>query len=144
MATTAKKSTTAKAPATASTGSKRKASTAKKATTAPAKAKAPKSKLAQASAKGEVKFYRQRANGTCRRLPYLAPGTETRQQAEQVAARRSKGETLLTIADSLNVSKATVRRLETGLLLAQAIEAGEHDQAWDGKPGELILETTAS
>lgn len=95
--------------------------------------------LAQAAAKDEVKFYRQRANGTLRRLPCLAPGTPERKKAEAVAARRDKGETANAIAGDLKLSKATVRRLITGLLLAHAIEAGAHDAAWDGTSGASVL-----
>lgn len=100
------------------------------------------SKLAQAAATSEVKLYRQRRNGTYRRLPYLAPGTPQRKQAEQIAARRAKGEALPAIADDLKLSKSTVRRLEVGLALAKEIEAGQHDAAWDGKPDtHLVLES---
>ncbi len=86
---------------------------------------APKT-LRDAAAAGAVRLFRQRKNGTLRSLPYLAPGTDQRTQAEAVAARRDKGETVGTIAEDLNLSVATVRRMITNLLLAQAIEAGEH------------------
>lgn len=65
---------------------------------------------------------RQRGNGTLRRLPYLAPGTPERKAAEAVVARREKGDTIDALCKDLNLSKATVRRMITGLLLAHAIE----------------------
>lgn len=110
-------------------------------TTNPAAKKpaAKKPALAQAAAKGDVKFFRQRGNGTFRRLPYLAPGTPERKAAEVVMARREKGDTIDALCKDLKLSKATVRRMITGLLLAHAIEAGEHNKAWDGKADRVIL-----
>ena len=111
--------------------------------TTPAKKPAAKkpalSKLAQAAAKGDVKFYRRRANGTMRRVPYLAPGTAERKAAETVVGRRDKGETIQAICEDLKLSKATVRRMITGVLFAQAVEAGDHDKAWDGKASEITV-----
>ena len=97
--------------------------------------------LAQAAAKGEVRFLHQRANGTLRRLPYLAPGTPERKRAEHVAQRREKGQTIDAIAGDQKLSKATVRRLLSGLMLARAVEAGTHDKAWDGTAGAKIVLT---
>lgn len=107
---------------------------------APAKRAASKpTGLAAAAATGKVKFYRQRANKTLRNLPYFAPGTDTRKAAEAVQKRRDNGDTIGAIAEDLNASVATVRRMITGLLLAQAIEAGEYDKAWDGTEGPEII-----
>ena len=104
--------------------------TARKTTTKPAEPKT----LKDAAAAGTVRLFRQRKNGTLRSLTYLAPGSAARKEAEAVAARREKGETISSITDDLNVSVATVRRMITNLLLAQAIEAGEHADKY--KPGE--------
>ena len=104
--------------------------TAKKSTTKPTEPKT----LQDAAAAGTVRLFRQRKNGTLRSLTYLAPGSAARKEAEAVAARREKGETIGSITDDLNVSVATVRRMITNLLLAQQIEAGEHADKY--KPGE--------
>ena len=107
--------------------------TAKKTTTKSTEPAAPKS-LKEAAAAGVVRLFRQRKNGTLRSLPYLAPNSESRAEAETVAARREEGETIGTISEDLNLSTATVRRMLTNLLLAQAIEAGEYADKWT--PGE--------
>lgn len=115
---------------------------------APAKAPARKSAtpaptqnatLAQAAAAGSVRFYRQRRNGTMRNLAYFAPGTTDRAQAETVTKRREAGETILAIADDLKVSVATVRRMEAGLVLAQQVEAGDHDRKWNGQDAAVVV-----
>lgn len=109
----------------------------------------PAAKLAPAEAKPEVKpeprtliealstgqacLLKVRANGTRRSLPYLAVGTEQRNQAEAVARMREDGQTVDAIAEALKVSTATARRFITNLDLAHAVEAGQHDKAW--KPG---------
>src|SRR4051812_43265160 len=59
-----------------------------------------------------------RANGTKRSLPYLSVGSEGRKEAEAVAARVVKGETVPAIAEDLKVSLATARRFITNLVLA--------------------------
>ena len=108
----------------------------------PAAKTAPKPTLAQAVVKGDVRLFHQRQNGTLRRLPYFAPGTAERKRAEAVAKRRDAGETIDAIAADLKMSKATLRRVITGLLLAQAIEAGEHDKAWKGDTKDVVLSQT--
>jgi hypothetical protein len=107
----------------------------KAATPAPAKT----ATLAQAAAAGAVTFYRQRRNGTMRNLPYLAPGTPERIQAETVAKRRADGDTIKAISDDLKVSVATVRRMVTGLLLAEQIEAGDHDGKWKPEDKSVLV-----
>lgn len=132
--TTATKRATAKKAPAKSTSTKPKA---------PAKRAAAKpTGLAAAAANGKVKFYRQRANKTYRNLPYFAPATEPRKAAEAVQKRRDNGDTIGAIAEDLNASVATVRRMITGLLLAQAIEAGQYDKAWDGS-AEIIVNGAA-
>jgi hypothetical protein len=101
--------------------------------------KAAQSGLAAAAATGEVKFYRQRKNQTLRFLPYYARGTDSRKAAELIQKRRDNGETIGAIAKGMNASVATIRRLITGLLLAQAVEAGDYDAKWDGKAADLVV-----
>lgn len=115
---------------------KPKAATAKKPA---ASGKAAQPTLAQAAAEGDVKFFHRRQTGTLRYLPYLAPGTEARKQAEAVAKRREAGETVGAIAEDMKTSVATVRRMITGLLLAQQVEAGDHDKAWKRGDKQLVL-----
>ncbi|MBA2739111.1 MAG: helix-turn-helix domain-containing protein [Nocardioidaceae bacterium] len=95
--------------------------------------------LAKAAAQGTARFYRQRRNQTLRNLPYLAPSTKERTRAETVAKRREAGDTIATIADDLKVSVATVRRMLTGLLLAQQVEAGMHDGKWNGADKSVVV-----
>lgn len=105
--------------------------------------KAPaKPTLAKAAAKDTVRLYHQRRTGTLRHLPYLAPGTPERKQATAVAKRRDAGETIDAIAADLKMSKATVRRLVTGLALAKEVEAGTHDAEWDGNEAKVVLTAT--
>ncbi len=107
----------------------------KAATPAPAKT----ATLAQAAAAGNVRFYRQRRNGTQRKLTYLAPGTADRAQAETVTKRREAGDTIQAIATDLRVSVATVRRMEVGLVLAQQVEAGDHNSKWNGEDAKVVV-----
>jgi uncharacterized protein HemX len=135
---------------TSTTATKRKAAPAKATATKPKAAprgKAPAKRaaaakptgLAAAAASGKVKFYRQRGNGTTRHMAYFAPSTEARKTAETVQKRRENGDTIGAIAEDLNASVATVRRMINRLLLAQAIEAGQYDKAWDGTEGAEII-----
>ncbi len=130
--------TTTKTPA-----AEKKAAPAKPAKAQPRKAATPApaqtATLAQAAAAGTVRFYRQRRNGTMRNLTYLAPGTTDRAQAETVTKRREAGETIQAIANDLKVSVATVRRMEAGLVLAQQVEAGDHDGKWNGEDARVIV-----
>lgn len=95
--------------------------------------------LKEAAALGVVKLVRKRKNGTLRHLPYLAPGTGQRKDAEAVAARRAKGETINAIAEDLKASIATVRRMVTNLELAQEIEAGEHANKWNVGDNQVVI-----
>jgi|SRR5665811_2052070 len=108
--------------------------TAKKTTAKTEAATTEPKSLREAAAQGAVKLVRQRKNGTLRHLPYYLPGSDLRKEAEAVAARREKGETIGAIAADLKLSIATVRRMITNLLLARAIEAGEYADKWT--PGE--------
>lgn len=95
--------------------------------------------LQEAASLGVVKLVRKRKNGTLRSLPYLAPGTTPRKDAEVVVARRAKGETINAIAEDLRTSIATVRRMETNLVLAQEIEAGEHADKWTVGEKQVVI-----
>lgn len=109
--------------------------TAQKATKAPASAKAA-SKPADSPATlwADVKFYRLRKVGTARRLPYLAPGTTERKDAEKVAAQIAKGKTVADLAATTGKSPSSVRRLVAAVELAHEVEAGDYaDQIKDGK-----------
>lgn len=127
--TTAKR-TLAKKPAA-------KPQTAKK---EPAAAPEPKS-LLDALTTGQAVLLKVRANGTRRSLPYLAPGTPQRTQAEAVARMRGEGKTVETIAEELQVSIATARRFVTNLALAHAVEAGTHDAAWTKGTRDVVVHT---
>jgi len=85
-----------------------------------------------------------RANGTKRSLPYLSVGSEGRKEAESVAARVAKGETVPAIAEDLKVSLATARRFITNLVLAHDVESGRFDKGW--KPGakEVVVHTVTA
>jgi DNA invertase Pin-like site-specific DNA recombinase len=100
--------------------------------------------LKEAASLGVVKLVRKRKNGTLRSLPYLAPGTTQRKDAEAVVARRAKGETVNAIAEDLKTSVATVRRTETNLLLAQEIEAGEHADKWTVGDKQAVISVVES
>lgn len=76
--------------------------------------------------KGDEATYRKvRANGTARRIPLLAAGTEARTVAEGIVAARNEGTTMKAIAADLHVSVPTVRRMINSLLLTQKHEAGQ-------------------
>jgi DNA invertase Pin-like site-specific DNA recombinase len=107
-----------------------------------AKASKPEPKtLIEALTTGQAVLVKIRANKTVRSLPYLAPGSDQRKQAETVAARVKKGETLSAIAEELNVSLATARRFLTNLSLAHDVEAGKHDKAWTKGTKQVIVRT---
>ncbi len=127
--------TTTTKPAAEKKAAPAKPAARKAATPAPAQT----ATLAQAAAAGNVRFYRQRRNGTMRNLTYLAPGTAERAQAEAVTKRREAGETIQAIANDLKVSVATVRRMATGLLLAKQVEAGDHDSKWNGEDAKVVV-----
>jgi hypothetical protein len=95
--------------------------------------------LKEAASLGVVKLVRKRKNGTLRSLPYLAPGSTQRKDAEAVVARRAKGETINAIAEDLKTSIATVRRMESNLELAQEIEAGEHADKWAVGEKQVVI-----
>ena len=99
---------------------------------------APKT-LKEAASAGAVKLVRQRKNGTFRSLPYLAKDSDLRTQAETVTARHEKGETITAIAEDLQSSVATVRRMITNLQLAHEIEAGKYADKWTVGQKQVII-----
>jgi hypothetical protein len=83
--------------------------------------------LAALCAAGSVRLYRQRAVGTWRALPYLAPDTAGRETAEYLAELLEDGASVAQAAADTGLSKATVRRAIENLALAYDIEAGDYD-----------------
>jgi hypothetical protein len=79
-------------------------------------------KLVQAAYDGTVTFSKVRGTGTLRHWPVLAKGTPARKQADDIAARRAKGETVEAIAKAMHKSVPTVRRVITALAFTQEIE----------------------
>jgi DNA-binding NarL/FixJ family response regulator len=83
--------------------------------------------LVPAAAEGKVKFHRERANGTTRRVQFLAEGTAEREVAEWVVVQRGEGRTMKAIAAEMHVSVPTVRRLINALMLTWEVEEDAED-----------------
>lgn len=135
MTATKTGSTKAKATPAAQTAAKKPTQTAKKAGSA-AKAATPAKKPAESAQPmwADVKFYRLRKVGTARHLPYLAPGTPERKDAEKIAALIAKGQTASEVGQATERSVSTVRRLVAAVQLAEDVESGAYDNAInDGK-----------
>lgn len=115
----------------------------KDASTAPAAEPAPASGstglLRAAASAGTVRFYRQRANGSTRAIPYLAEGTEGREVAEWVAARTDDGASVATVAEETGLSRATVRRTLAALALTEEVEDGDLDDLYEDGVTEIVL-----
>jgi hypothetical protein len=62
-----------------------------------------------------------------KRVRLLAPGSQERKLAEEIARERDNGVSIREIARSNNLSNSTVRRYITRLLLTQEVEEGVHD-----------------
>jgi len=99
----------------------------------------PSTRLAAACAARTVALYRQRATGSLRRLPYLAPDTTAREVAEWFALRRDEGQRVAAIAAEAGVSRVTVRRTLVALDLAEAVEDGDLDDLYDEDTVALVL-----
>lgn len=138
---TAKKTTTTKPATKASTANATPAKQEAKPKAAPKEPTAAPvpTTLVEALTSGAAQLFKVRANGTKRSLPYLKPGSTDRLQAEHVVGRRDKGETVAAIAADMNVSVATVRRFITNLLLAQEVETGKYDAAWNKDSKEVVV-----
>jgi DNA-binding NarL/FixJ family response regulator len=83
--------------------------------------------VVEQAAEGQVQFHRQRANGTTRRVQYLAEGTTDREVAEWVLIQRSEGKTMKALAAEMHVSVPTVRRMINALLLTWEVEDDAED-----------------
>ena len=95
--------------------------------------------LAALCAAGSVRLFRQRGTGTLRALPYLAPGTPTRETAEYLAELLEDGASVAQAAADTGLSKATVRRAKENLALAYDIEAGDYDDLVEDGLDAVIL-----
>ena len=79
-------------------------------------------RLTAAARTGTVKFYRQRANGSTRAVPYLKPDTEAREIAEWIANEVETGKSVAAVAAEVGLSRATVRRALAAVALAEEVE----------------------
>jgi len=86
--------------------------------------------LAAAVAEGRIKLYRQRANGSTRRITYLAPGSTARDEAEYLAMRVDEGMSVAALAIDTDLSRPTIRRTLAALEWAEEIEDGEWDDMY--------------
>lgn len=84
--------------------------------------------FAQHAAEGKVLFHRERANGTFRRVHFLADGTQEREYAEWLRAEREAGKTMKALAIETHFSIATLRRWLNDLLLTETIEEADQDE----------------
>jgi hypothetical protein len=99
--------------------------------------------LAALCAVGSVRLFRQRGTGTWRALPYLAPGTPTRETAEYLTDLMDDGASIAQVAADTGLSKATVRRAVENLALAYDIEDGDYDDLVEGGLDAIILAADA-
>lgn len=88
------------------------------------------------AAEGLVKFHSERANGTTRRIQFLAEGTQARDTAEWVVGQRSEGRTMKAIASEMHVSVPTVRRMINALTLTWDVE----EDAEEMLSGAIVVE----
>lgn len=77
--------------------------------------------FAESLAKGDVQFYKIRANGTSRHIPVFAEGTKEFQSAEWVQEQREEGRSMKDIAAELHLSVPSVRRLINSYLLSDEV-----------------------
>lgn len=98
----------------------------------------------EGAAKGTVKFYTQRANGTERHIPFLALGTVEREYGEWVLDQREQGVTMQAIAKEMHASVPSVRRLINQTLLANEVEEFDNEEIaeWIAIAAEEVVETT--
>lgn len=85
----------------------------------------------EAAAKGTVKFYTERSNGTTRHVQFLAEGTADREVAEWVLVQRDAGVPMRSIANEMHASIPTVRRMINALLLTLEVEEYDTDEIAD-------------
>lgn len=83
---------------------------------------------------GTAKIYKEREDGTTRRIHFLADGTKDREHAEWVVAQREEGTSMKAIAADLHVSVSAVRRMINDLALTEELEEMEAEDL-----AELLL-----
>lgn len=85
---------------------------------------------------GGLVAYSLRSNGTERRWELCPVGSERREVAEWIIDEiEVEGRSVSSVARSLHVSNATVRRIIEALDLTEEIEAGEWDELWQALLG---------
>jgi hypothetical protein len=84
-------------------------------------------RLQAAATKGTVHFYRVRANGSTRAVPYLKPDTSAREVAEWIANEVDEGKSVALVATEAGLSRATVRRALAAVELAEEVEEDNED-----------------
>lgn len=89
---------------------------------------------------GKVQFHRERANGTFRRVHFLADGTTEREHAEWLRAERENGRTMRALATETNYSIATLRRWLNDLALTESIEEADAEELADMIKGAYELD----
>lgn len=83
---------------------------------------------------GVAKIYKERENGTFRKVHFLADGTKDREHAEWVVAQREEGVSMKAIAAEINMSVSAVRRMINDLALTEELEEMEAEDL-----AELLL-----
>jgi hypothetical protein len=76
--------------------------------------------------KGEIKFHKERDNGTTRRVHFLT-GT-AREHAEWAADQRDAGKGMKAIAAEAHQSVPTIRRWLNDLALTEAVELADEEE----------------
>jgi hypothetical protein len=87
--------------------------------------------LLQAAMTGAVKFYRVRASGSLRAVPYLPEGTEAREVADWIANEVEEGKSVAQVAFETGLSNATVRRAIACVELADDLHDGELSEIYE-------------
>jgi len=95
------------------------------------------SPLAAACAIGDVKLYKERANGTLRALPWLVG--EQREHAEWALEELAAGASVAEVCEAGAWSRSTIRRMLAMVDVMEQIEAGEWDDLYDEDVTALIL-----
>lgn len=80
---------------------------------------------------GVARLYKERDNGTFRRVHFLADNTEAREHAEWVALQREEGRSMKAIATEINLSVSAVRRMLNDLALTEELEGMEAEDLAD-------------
>lgn len=83
---------------------------------------------------GVAKLYKERENGTYRRVHFLADGTKEREHAEWIVWQREEGRSMKAIATELHISVSAVRRMINDLALTEELEEMDNEDL-----AELLL-----